>query len=160
MYHAERWHIFEQVATSWRARLTLLSCSLEFVAGDPAWQCWQPCRFRPEHESESGDHGVARKIHIRTVLVARLVVTVHGKIFGLLIAPLCVVARKFDSFVDRKGRYTHARQTEMIRTVVMSGLRPRIGPDRQVKILRGRLHHGIKRRPFRTADFHFFGRSQ
>src|SRR6267154_6164210 len=155
MYHAERWHIFEQVATSWRARLTLLSCSLEFVAGDPACQCWQPCRFRPEHESESGDHSVARKIHIRTVLVARLVVTVRVEIFGLFIAPFRRMAGILDSFIDRKRRHAHTRQAEMIRTVIVSRLRPRIRTDRQMKILRCRLHHGIKRRTLRAADLYF-----
>src|SRR5258708_34496415 len=144
-------------AVSLRMRcLALFSRSLEFVAGNPACQHWQPCRLRSEPEPESGDHGVAGKIHVWAVFITWLVIPMRSEILGLFVAPLCVVARKFDSFIDRKRRYTHARQAEMIRTVVMSGLRPRIGADRQMKICTGRLHHGIKRRALRAAAFHFF----
>src|SRR5260370_15899256 len=111
----------------------LFSCCLEFVAGEPARQRRQPCRLRSEHERESGDDRVARKIHVRAVLVARLVIAVRRVILGLFLAPLRVMARVLHPLIDRKRRHPHARQTEMIRTVIMSSLRPRIGTDRQMK---------------------------
>src|SRR5712664_951123 len=58
---------------------------LEFVAGEPARQRRQPCRLRSEHERESGDDRVARKIHVRAVLVARLVITMLDEIFCLIL---------------------------------------------------------------------------
>src|SRR6266849_139205 len=136
----------------------LFSCRLKFIAGNPPCQRRLPCRLRSEHEREPGDDRIAGKIHVRTVLVARLVITVLGKIFCLLLAPLRGVSRVLDAFIDRKRRHAHARQAEMIGTVVMAGLRARIGPDRKAKVPRRRLHHRIKRRPLRAADFHFFRR--
>src|SRR5882762_11548264 len=129
------------MAANRAARLALLARRLKFIAGNPARERRQPRRLRSEHEAESGDHRVAGKIHVRAVLVAWLVITMLGKIFGLLYAPFCWVARVLDPFIDRKRRHAHARQAEMIRTVIMPSLRPRIGTDRQMKILRGRLHH-------------------
>src|SRR3989454_11988237 len=113
-----------------------LSRRLEFVARHPASESGQPRRFRSKHEAESGDDGVAGKIHVRAVLVARLVIAMRGEILRLFITPLRRMARVLDSFIDRKRRHAHARQAEVIRTVIVSGLRPRIGTDRQVKILR------------------------
>src|SRR6266478_115916 len=71
----------------------LFSCCLEFVAGEPARQRRQPCRLRSEHERKSGNDDVARKIHVRAVLVARLVIAVRRVILGLFLAPLRVMAR-------------------------------------------------------------------
>src|SRR5260370_16854036 len=65
----------------------LFSCCLEFVAGEPACQRWQPCRLRSEHERESGDDRVAGKIHVWAVLVARLVIAVRRVILALFLAP-------------------------------------------------------------------------
>src|SRR2546425_12547973 len=121
----------------------LLSRRLEFVAKHPAGKSGQPRRFRSKHKPESGDDCVAGKIHLRAVLVARLVITVRGEILGLFIAPLRRMARVLDSFIDRKRRHAHVGQAEVIRTVIVSGLRPRVGTDRQVKILRGRLDDRI-----------------
>jgi len=39
-----------------------------------------------QHEAEPGDDRVAGKIHVWTVLVARLVIAVLGEIFCLLLA--------------------------------------------------------------------------
>src|SRR5258707_15742250 len=103
-------------------RLALLPRGLELVARDPACQRWQPCCLHSEHEAKSGDDGVAGKIHVRAVLVARLVIAMRGEIFGMFIAPFRRMARILDSFVDRKRRHPHARQTEMIGTVIMSRL--------------------------------------
>src|SRR5882762_6979881 len=128
-------------------RLALLPRGLEFVARDPACQRWQPRCLHSEYEAKSSDDGVAGKIHVRAVFVARLVVTVRGEILGLFIAPFRQMARILDSFIDRKRRHAHTRKAEVIGTVIVSSLRPRIGPDRQMKILRGRLHDWIKRRP-------------
>src|SRR5260370_10197105 len=101
---------------------TLSSRGLEFVAGDPSRHPGQPCRLRSQHEAEPGDHRIAGKIHVWTVLVARLVIAVLGEIFRLLLAPLRRMARVLDSFIDRKRRHSHARQAEMIRTIIVSGL--------------------------------------
>ncbi len=92
----------------------LFSCRLKFIAGNPPCQRRLPCRLRSEHEREPGDDRIAGKIHVRTVLVARLVITVLGKIFCLLLAPLRGVSRVLDAFIDRKRRHAHARQAEMI----------------------------------------------
>src|SRR5437879_840814 len=143
-----------------RLRKALFPRRLEFVAGDPGRQGWQPRCLRSEYEAESGDDGVSGKVHVRAVFVARLVIAVRGEILGLLIAPFRRMARILDSFIDRKRRHAHAGQAEMVRTVIVSRLRPRVRTDCQAKILRGRLYYGIKCRPFRAADFHFFRRSQ
>src|SRR5882762_349825 len=138
----------------------LLPRGLKFIAGEPARQRRLPGRFRSEYEPESGNDRVTRKIHVRAVFVARLMVEVFDEIPGLVFAPLRVMARKLDAFIDRKRRHAHPRQTELIRTVVMSRLRARIRPDGQMKI-RGRgLYQRIERRPLRAADFHLFRRAQ
>src|SRR6267378_5527725 len=102
------------MAANRAARLALLARRLKFIAGNPARQRWQPRGLRAQHEAESGNHRVARKIHVRAVLITRLVITMLGKIFGLLYAPFCWVARVLDPFIDRKGGHAHARQAEMI----------------------------------------------
>src|SRR6266850_6528970 len=81
---------------------TLLSCGLEFVAGNPAGERRQPCRLRSERKAKSCDNRIACKIHVRTVLVARLVITVLSEIFRLLLSPLRRMARELDAFIDRK----------------------------------------------------------
>src|SRR5713226_9089899 len=106
----------------------LFSCRLKFIAGYPSGECRQPCRLRSKHEREPGDNRVPCKVHVRAVLVARPVITVLGEILRLLLAPFSSMARVLDAFVDRKRRHPHARQAEMIGTVVMAGLRARIRP--------------------------------
>src|SRR5439155_3519838 len=138
------------------SRLALLARWLEFVSRHPSRQRWRPSRFRSEYKSESCNDRVSVKIHRRTVLVARLVIAVLREILGLLLAPFRRVACKFDSFIDRKRRHAHARQTEMIRAVVVPRFRARVRPDRQSKIFRRRLHGRIKHRSFGAAYFHFF----
>src|SRR6266704_3932867 len=139
---------------------TPLSRRLELVAGNPPRQRGQPCGLRSKHKRESGDHRVPGKIHVRAVLVTRLMITVLGEILGLLLAPFRRMARVLDPFIDRKRGHAHARQAEMVRTVVMPGLRAGIGTNCQMKVPRRCLHHGIKRRSFRAADFHLFRRPQ
>src|SRR5437879_3812720 len=92
----------------------LFSCRLEFVARNPA-QSWQPRGLRSEHEGESGNYGIAGKIHVRAVLIGRLVIAVRREILSLFIAPFRRMAGELDSFIDRKRRHAHARQAEMIR---------------------------------------------
>src|SRR5260370_31718547 len=106
-------------------RLALLPRGLEFVAGNPAYQCWQPRCIHSEHEAKSGDHGIPGKIHVWAVFVARLMIAVRGEILGLFVTPFRRMARILDSFIDRKRRHANARQAEMIRTVIMPRLRPR-----------------------------------
>src|SRR5882762_1012204 len=64
----------------------------KLIAGEPARQRGLPGRLRSEHEPESGNDRVPGKIHVRAVLVARLVVAVFDEIPGLLLAPLRVMA--------------------------------------------------------------------
>src|ERR1700687_5227984 len=138
----------------------LLSCGLEFVAGNPAGERWQLCRLRSERKAKSCDDRIAGKIHVGTVLVAWLVITVRGEIFCLLLTPLRRMARALDAFIDRKRRHAHARQAEMVRTVIVAGFRARVRTDGQMKVPRRRLHHGIKSGALRAADFHLFRRPQ
>src|SRR6266704_4214188 len=114
-----------RTGTSLGVRLsnTPLSRRLELVAGNPARQRGQPCCLRSEHKREPGDDRIAGKIHVWAVLVTRLVITVLGEILGLLVAPLRRMARVLDPFIDRKRGHAHARQAEMVRTVIMPGLR-------------------------------------
>src|SRR5260370_1442105 len=67
-------------------RLALLPRGLEFVAGNPAYQCWQPRCLHSEHEAKSGDHGIPGKIHVWAVFVARLMIAVRGEILGLFVS--------------------------------------------------------------------------
>src|SRR5437016_1359993 len=131
---------------SWiRLLHALLSSCRKFIAGKPTGQRELPRRLRPEHEAKSCDNCIACKIHVRAVFVVRLVIAVLREILGLLLAPRRGMADVFDPFIDRKRRHAHARQAEMIRTVIMSGLRAGIATDRQMKVPRGRLHQGIER---------------
>ena len=83
--------------------------------------------------------GKSRKIHLRAVFVARLMIAMLDVIFGLGLAPGFVVSFEFQPFVDRERRNAHARQTEMIGAVIMPSFRMRIGPNRQAELFAKRF---------------------
>src|SRR5260370_7746547 len=112
----------------------LLARGLEFVAWDPACQRRQPRRLGAQRKAELRDDRVARKIHLRFVLVARLVIAMFRVVFGLGFAPLRGMACELNALIDRKRGHARARQTKMIRAVIMSSLRPRTGPHRPPKL--------------------------
>src|SRR5260370_2011972 len=83
----------------------LFSCGLKFIAGYPSGECRQPCRLRSEHEREPGDDRIAGKIHVRTVLVARLVITVPGEILPFLLPPFTRLTPVLAASPDRHRRH-------------------------------------------------------
>src|SRR5581483_10528436 len=93
-------------------------------------------------ETETCDGGIATEIHTRAVFIAGLVVMLVGKFLGLFDSPLRVMAFVLHSFVDGKRGHANPRHTEVVRTVVMTGLGMRIGPDSKPKL----LGHGFNRR--------------
>src|SRR5216683_7157377 len=119
----------------------LLARGLEFVAWDPACQRRQPRRLGAQRKAELRDDRVARKIHLRFVLVARLVITMLRVVLGLGLAPLGGMACELNPLIDRKRRHAHARQTKVIRAVIMSSLRPRVWSDRHPKLPCCLLHN-------------------
>src|ERR1700737_4856032 len=104
----------------------LLPRRFEFVAGLPALQFRSLCRLLAEQKSKSRHLRESAEIHLWPVFIARLVIMMIHVVLRLRLAPRRVVAFVFQSFADGKRRNAHARQTEMIGTIVMAGLGARI----------------------------------
>src|SRR5882762_2308671 len=134
----------------------LLARRFKFVAGPPRGHFRLRCGFCSERESKARHLGQAGKIHIRAILITRLMIVMIDIVLRLRFAPGSVVALEFQTFVDGERRNADAGQAEMIRTVVMSRLRPRVGADRETKFVCGALHHGIKSGALGPAHFRFF----
>ena len=79
----------------------------------------EPCQLR-----------VPREVHLRGVIVCEVVVAMLVIVLLLRHAPRRVMALELRSRLNRKRRYSHARQAEVIRPVVASRLRPRIRNNR------------------------------
>ncbi len=54
--------------------IALFSGCLKFIAGKPTRQSGLPRRLRSEYKPKSCDNGVTRKIQVRAVFVARLLI--------------------------------------------------------------------------------------
>src|SRR5882762_199457 len=115
----------------------LLARRFKFVAGLPRGHFRLRSGFCSQRESETRHFRQAGKIHLGAILIARLVITMINIVLRLRFAPCSVVALEFQPFVDRKRRNSDACQAEMIRTVVMSRLRPRVGADGSRNLSRG-----------------------
>src|ERR1700688_3556901 len=125
--------------------LALEPCRFELIALLPADELRETCRFPAQRESKPRHGCVADEVHFRMILVAWLVIVLLDVFFILRQPPRFVVTFELHSFIDRKRRNTHARQTEMIGAIKMSGLGPRIGTNRQPELFRRCLHPRIER---------------
>ena len=92
-------------------------------------------RCFPQRIAEVHHLRQAREIPILLKRIRRLVIAIVHIILGLRLAPRQIVAFELQAFADRERRNPNARQTEMIRPVVMSRLRVRVGLNRQIKFL-------------------------
>src|SRR5882757_9955482 len=79
---------------------------------------------------------IPSEIHLRLVLIARLMVPLRGELLHLLFAPVRVVTRKERTLPNRKRRNSIARQREMIGAVVVPRARKLVRLNRQIKVLR------------------------
>src|SRR5882762_3476022 len=134
----------------------LLARRFKFVAGLPAGHFRLRCGSSSQRETETRHLGQAGKIHLGPILVARLMIVMIDIILRLRFAPGSVVALEFQPFVDGERRNSDAGQAEMIRAVVMSRLRPRVGADGEAKFFRGSLHHRIERGALGPTHFRLF----
>src|SRR5713226_2580375 len=134
----------------------LLARRFKFVAGLPAGHFLLRCGFGSQRETEARHLGQTGKIHLCAILIAELMVPMIYIILRLRFAPRSVVTFEFQPFVDGKRWNSDAGQAEMIRTVIMSSFRPRVGADRKTKFFRGALHDRIKRGALGSAHFCFF----
>src|SRR5712672_2670546 len=92
----------------------LLARGFKFVAGLPASHFRLRCRFGSERETEARHLGQAGKIHLRAILIARLMIMMIDIILRLRFAPGSIMAFEFQPFVDGERRNAHAGQAEMI----------------------------------------------
>src|SRR3984957_2002220 len=96
---------------------------LELIAGQPIDRALREQGLPPQCETEFGERCIAREIHRRRILIARLVIMLRGVFVGLRLSPFRRMAGKFYSGVDREGGNSGARETEMIGAIVMPGVR-------------------------------------
>ena len=94
------------------------------------------------------------------IFIARLMIVLGGVLFGLLHAPRIIVPFIFHALIDRERGNPDARQAEVIGAIIVSGLGMGIRTNGQPKFLRHGLHHGIKRSPLRSGNFHFLRRAE
>src|SRR5258708_28158083 len=135
----------------------LLARHFELVAGLPPLQLRSHGRLLAKQKSKSRYLRKPAEIHLRAILVARLVIVVIHIVLRLRRTPRCVVAFVFQAFADGKRRNAYAGQTEMVGAVVVPGFGTRIRSNRQVKCFCHRLHYWIKRGALRPAYFYLFG---
>src|SRR5260370_7118796 len=124
--------------------MTLQASGFELVAMLPRGQLRQIGGLPAQGQSEAGHDGVATEIHVRTQLVAGLMIVVLGVVVGLLQAPLAGVSLVFHAFVNGERRNTYPCQAEMIGAVVVPGLGMRVGNHGQSASLFRLLPTGIK----------------
>ncbi len=111
-------------------------------------------------KAETGYGRIAREIHIRMILVTRLVVVLCREVLCLFHPPSRIVALVFHALVHRERRYPDARQAEMVRAVIVTRFGSRIGADRQPEVLGSSLHDGKEVGALRAGHFRFLRRSQ
>src|SRR5580692_7283617 len=89
-----------------RRRLACLVLDLELIARHESHDLIRVERLRTEREAELGERGVRGEIHIRCVLIARLMVALGGVFIALRLAPLRRMAGELERRVD--GERGHA----------------------------------------------------
>ena len=128
---------------------------LELISLFPA-NCFRLARrLPPGGEAEPRHCGIASEIHVRMIFVAWLVVVLGGVFVRLLQAPRLVMPLVLHPFINRERRNSHTRQAEVIGTVVVSGLRPRVGTNGQPEFLRQGLDGRIERGALGARDLYF-----
>src|SRR6202140_2098144 len=90
--------------------LALLPRRLELIALLPTNQLRQTRGLPPQRKSKPRHRRVPHKIHLRMVLIARLVIMFLHVLALLLESPSLVVPLVFHPFVDRKCRNPYPRQ--------------------------------------------------
>src|SRR5271156_6155453 len=137
-----------------RRRLACLALDLELIARHESHDLVGCERLPTEREAELGERSIRGEIHIGRVFIARLVVALGGVLLALCLAPLRRVPGEFDSGVDGERGHPGARETEMIRPVIVAGAGLGIGLDVEAEGARGLPDHGKERGAFGARDVH------
>src|SRR5579872_40606 len=133
-------------------KLSLLAGFFKLVTWLPGHQAWEISHAPANGKAEFRHLGVGGKVHLRTVLIRRLVITVGYIIAVLFLSPGEVMALEEHSFIHAEGWDTHPRQTEVIRTIVMAGFREVVRLDAEIKIVGYFLDQRVDRRPLRAGN--------
>src|SRR5260370_8548493 len=126
---------------------------LELIARLPPGKLRLAGHLPAQGKAELCHLGVAGEIHIRPVLVRRLMIPVSHVVTLFFFAPGQVMALEQGPLVHTECRHANSRQTEVIRAVVVASFRMIIPLDGHVEAVCQPLDRGTQRRPFRSAYY-------